>query len=369
MRRPISRRLMVALFLLVLAPMSGWYFATELTAPELLTRLESSPRAAVLAWEVQTRRKLTCTFVAAVLIMGAVVVYVRRALIDPLGDLAARARRVGGAPWSAPQAGPAVSEVLRARPDEIGDLSRALHDSVTALEARAEEAVRFAVSLSHELRTPLAAIKGAAEVLSDGELTPEERARFVANIAAESERLERLVAGLLDLERARQGRGAEPTCGCHLGNAVRQVMERAAPSWTRKGLAVEVLVQDDLPIVALDEDRVARVLLGLLENAVKFSPREGRVQVSARRDGADGVLTVEDAGPGVPDPVKPRIFDRAFVGDRASGARGTGLGLAIVHSLVAGAGGAVAVEDGAAGGARFVVRLPGARPGGASSGA
>lgn len=351
-RRPISRRLMAALFVLLLAPMSGWWFVADLTRPEVLAGLSPRQQSDLLHREGQTRRRLGITFCVAVLVMGGVVVYVRRSMIAPLTDLAGRAREVrGGVGWRSPPD--------RERPDEIGDLARALDDSVRTLESRAEEAVRFAVGLSHELRTPLAAIKGAAEILGEGGLEDADRSRFVSNITVESARLERLVAGLLDLERARQGQAPAPG-RCDLVQTVRSTLDRASPSWTRKGLTVERDLAEGSAPAGIDADRATRVLLGLLENAVKFSPRGGRVRVSVSEAKPGLQLVVEDQGPGVDAEQKDRIFDRAFVGDARAGARGTGLGLAIVRSLVEGARGTVHVEDASDGGARFVVRLPAA---------
>gem|GEM_PF-1962206 len=347
-RRPISRRLMVTMFVLMLAPMGGWFFATEPPGPALRAHLSPEAEAALEDWRAGVRKKLGATFVFTIFVMGAGVVYVRRSMIDPLADLAGRARAVGA--WQPP---PDLD-----RSDEIGDLGRALDESVTGLQARAEEAVRFAVSLSHELRTPLAAIKGAAEILADASIQPADRTRFVANIAAESDRLERLVAGLLDLERSRQG-GAPPSTGhCDLAETVRIAIERAAPLWQRKALRVNVETQDNLPHITTDSDRATRVLLGLLENAVKFAPKNSDVRVQIRAMDSGVTLVVEDSGPGVPDDMKAKVFDRTFVGDRGSGARGTGLGLAIVQSLVARAGGHMRLEDAMSGGAKFTAWWP-----------
>lgn len=347
-RRPISRRLMVTMFVIMLAPMGGWFFATEPPGPEVRSHLSPEAEAALEGWRADVRKRLGATFVFAVLIMGGGIMYVRKSMIDPLADLSARARAEGA--WQPP---PDLD-----RNDEVGDLGRALNDSVTSLQTRAEEAVRFAVSLSHELRTPLAAIKGASEILADASIAPQDRARFVGNIATESERLERLVAGLLDLERARQGASPPGPAHCDLAATVQAVIERAAPLWQRKALRVVVDTQDGLPSISTDADRATRVLLGLLENAVKFAPKGSEVQVQVCAEQDRVALVVQDCGPGVPDEMKAKVFDRAFVGDRGSGARGTGLGLAIVQSLVGRAGGRMIVEDAVGGGARFTALWP-----------
>lgn len=349
-RRPISRRLMVAMFLLMLAPMSGWYLMVDVTRPQILAQMSPEGRAAVLKWQERVHRRLGFTFLISVVVMGGVVIYVRRSLVAPLADLAQRARSLGAEPWSQPES--------LGRADEIGDLSRALDDSVGALESRAEEAVRFAISLSHELRTPLAAIKGAAEVLADDDIGAADRARFVGNISSESERLERLVAGLLDLERSRQGRAPVMGSPCDIGLVARAVTERAEVLAARKSLSLVLDLQSGLPKAAMDEDCATRVLFGFVENALKFSPRGKTVRISVRRAAAGLVIDVADEGPGIPNALKSVIFDRAYTDGRSVGARGTGLGLAIVRSLVQARGGKVWAQDAVGGGASLVAEIP-----------
>ncbi len=346
-RRPISRRLMVALFVVMIVPVAGWYFLGELTSREL-TALPGDAGRTFAAVQDEIRFKLALTLGASVVVLGAVVVYLRRTLVDPLDRLARRARAAAAGGWRTPaEAG---------RPDEIGDLARALDRSIPAMETRAERALRFATNLSHELRTPLAAIRGAAEILSESRPEGPDRQRFLANIRVESERLERLVAGLLDLERPRDaGReAAEPLAP---GPVVRGVLARCAPLFERRAIVADLDEAPALPEVRIRPGRLERILFGLLENALRFSPRGGRITVrTGSRDGGLWI-EVEDQGPGVPAELRREIFDRHFTGGRGS-AGSTGIGLAIVHSLVSQAGGRVWVEESSGGGARFCCQLP-----------
>lgn len=347
-RRPINRRLMVALFVVMIVPVSGWYFLGELTSRELVESLPAAAGEALAAVQEEIRFKLALTLGASVVVLGAVIVYLRRSLVEPLDGLASRARAAAAGGWQTPP----ESE----RPDEIGDLARALDRSLPAMEERADRALRFATNLSHELRTPLAAIRGAAEILAESRPEATDRERFLSNIQIESERLERLVAGLLDLER-RQDAGpgeAEPLAP---GPVLRGVVARCAPLFARRSIAADLEEEPSLPAVRVRPERLERVLFGLLENALKFSPRDGRITVRAGSRDGDLLLEVEDQGPGVPAELRREIFDRHFSGGRGS-AGSTGIGLAIVHSLVTQAGGRVWVEESPRGGARFCCALP-----------
>ncbi|HWB73990.1 MAG TPA: ATP-binding protein [Nannocystaceae bacterium] len=321
LRRPLSRRLMLVMFALVVVPICGWA-AVGVVLWRWSHGLDATDLARHSDMVAALRGALALVLVASFVAFGAAVLYLRRTVLDPLAELAARARAAASGPWQSPPA--------RDRPDEIGDLARALDDSVTALHHRAEGAVLFAANLSHELRTPLAAITGAAELLGDDSIAREDRERFVANITLESERLARARA------------------------------TRAEPLLARKSLRIVVDVATDLPEAAIAAERMHRVLFGLLENAIKFSPAGASISLAATQVGDEIVVTVADEGPGVAPELREAIFDRYFSGPREGGpaARGTGLGLAIVKGLVEGACGRVRVDDAPSGGARFEVALP-----------
>ncbi|MEM9457032.1 MAG: ATP-binding protein [Myxococcota bacterium] len=349
-RRPLSRRIMVVLFVLVLVPIAGWSLLGRLLrVPELL----ADPRDAALVegMLLGVRQWLALVLVASFVALGGVLLYLRREVLTPLASLAARARRAEQGHWEHPPE--------RERPDEIGDLARALDHSLTALHRRAEGAVQMTANLSHELRTPLAAIRGAAELIDD-DVDPADRRRFVGHIETESLRLERLVVGLLDMHRAdRDGATRDPGIS-ELTEVLRDVAERAQALLRRKSVGIELRLPEQTLWATISAERAQRVMLGLLENAIKFSPAGSSIVVSAAGAQQTVVVEIRDAGPGVPVSLREAIFDRYFTSAREGGpgARGTGLGLAIVQSLVQGAGGTITVDDAPEGGARFRFELP-----------
>ena len=238
----------------------------------------------------------------------------------------------------------------------------ALDKGVRALELRAEDSARFSTNLSHELRTPLAAIRGAAEILSERQLSAEDQVRFIGNIVTESKRLERMVAGILELSRTEQGRAAATGEVVDLLSVARSVLDATQPLLQRKALRVVGLEEATRALVLGDDDRLHRILFGLLENAIKFSPQGGEIRLEIRCTQQDVRVVVSDEGPGVPPEIRETIFERQFTTehDGCSASRGTGLGLAIVRGLVSAANGNVWVEDSTAKGARFVLALPAA---------
>ncbi len=246
------------------------------------------------------------------------------------------------------------------RPLLRGEVLLTLRD-VTA-GRRAEAARRdFVANASHELRTPVAAIAGAAETLLEGALEDREQARvFVAMIARQADRLTRLAADLLDLSRIETGQWPIQLEPLLIEPLARRVLDLHASQAGQKGIALQCRTEPGLSVRA-DARALEQVLVNLVDNAVKYTPRGGTVTIGAERNGGEVVLSVQDTGPGIDKHHLSRLFERFYRADpgRSRETGGTGLGLAIVKHLVQAQSGEVGVESGS-GGSRFWVRLPAA---------
>jgi two-component system phosphate regulon sensor histidine kinase PhoR len=222
-------------------------------------------------------------------------------------------------------------------------------------ELRRLEVVRrdFVANVSHELRTPLTAIKGYAETLLGvaGE-DAETRQRFLAVIDRHSERLGRLIDDLLTLSDLELGRSPLHLGTVAIGAAVDDVLQILGDSAGRAGVGLTGAVAADTPPIEADADRFRQVLINLVDNAIKYTPRGGRVVVRAARarDGAQASaveVAVEDTGIGIPAHALPRLTERFFRVDkgRSRALGGTGLGLAIVKHIVQAHGGELHVAS------------------------
>jgi len=280
---------------------------------------------------------------ASLATFAAALIYLRRVLVTPLESLAEKARRASLS-WDTPRE--------CERDDEIGDLGRALDKSVRDLADRAERARRFSADLSHELRTPLAAIRGAAELLSDGALPEHEAKRLNENVLRESERLGRLVEGILDLEREAHSEHHEDA-SADLAQSLQRVTDGLTVLAARRGQRFELQLDSATAWALVDADRHDRVLYALLENALKFSPSGEVIEVSLQTDANRFRITISDRGPGVTESAREAIFDRHVQGDTRGPGRGAGLGLAIARNLVESWGGRLVAEPRDGGGTRF----------------
>jgi len=224
----------------------------------------------------------------------------------------------------------------------------------------------FMADASHELRTPLSLIRASAEIL---QRHPEEpisaHRQEVEDIIGESERLARLVSQLLTLARADAGRLPLHREEVDLAQLARDAVRQLSPRLQEKGLQGEVVAPGPVPLWG-DATRLRELLFILLDNAIKFTPAGGRVEVRAAADGDRARLEVADTGVGIDPQDLPRIFDRFYRADRARRRDedgGAGLGLAIAKAIVEAHGGRIWAESQLGRGATFVVVLPRGREG------
>ena len=254
---------------------------------------------------------------------------------------------------------------LRLGGDEVGAVA-VLHD-VTELRRLEQVRTEFIANVSHELRTPLTAIHGYLETLLGGALDERENARrFLDIVFRHTERLGRLLGDLTDLSNIELGRLSlrlEPT---PLGEVVDSVLAIIRPRADAGGVVLTTALDPALPRVLADRDRLAQILINLVDNAVKYTPAAGEVTVAARALAHDRLeVSVQDTGIGIPTADLPRITERFYRVDKARSRElgGTGLGLAIVKHLVLAHGGLLTIDSGPGRGTLVRVTLPAAEMG------
>jgi two-component system sensor histidine kinase KdpD len=240
------------------------------------------------------------------------------------------------------------------------DRARLAEEAQDAQVQMQAERLRSALlsSVSHDLRTPLAVITGSASALvqKDAVLSADARQDLAVTIHEEAERLNRLVRNLLDMTKITSGamkvakdwQPLEGVVGAALGR-----MEDALARWK-----VEVDLSKDLPLVPIDAVLVEQVLLNILENATKYTPAGSVIELDARYDKPNVVVSIADRGPGVPPPLLDKIFEKFYRLPHEREGDGAGLGLAICRGIVEAHGGRIWAENRTGGGATFSFTIP-----------
>lgn len=242
--------------------------------------------------------------------------------------------------------------------DELGRLAATLNGMLDRLERSFREMQRFTADASHELRTPIAVIRTEAEVALNRSVDDEKK-NVLSSILEECERLTWITDQLLTLSRDDAGMTQYASDRIDLSSLVADVVETMTPLAHAKQQSLTFRGSDNTSVNG-DAGRLRQVFYNLLDNAIKFTPREGQIEVTVFGCGDAVNTTVRDTGIGIPSEHLPRVFDRFYRVDKARrrDEGGTGLGLSIVQSIVVAHGGAIDIKSEPKCGTTCTVTLP-----------
>ena len=354
----------------VLSMPDGWDPATLETASARLTDgtlvevgKSTEPRQALLSRFRAVLGLVTLSIVIVALTGGWLATH---SALLPIRRLTATVRRIirtGRTDTRVPLAG--THDAI----DELTVLFNAMLDKIEGLVT----AMRGALdNVSHDLRTPLTRLRGAAEMALAGAPDEQRYRDALAECVEEADRVLVMLNTLMDISEAESGAMRLRREAVPLSEVVARAVDLYRDVADTKG--VTITVSTSVPptgnggirvgrrleetIVSGDRTRLEQVAANLLDNAVKYTPAGGRVEVSVDREGSTARLSVRDTGPGIPASELPRIWDRLFRGDASRSEHGLGLGLSLVRAIVEAHGGTVAVESAPGRGATFMITLP-----------
>ena len=290
--------------------------------------------------------RLLIAFGGGVLVAAAFAWYSSRTITTPLLQLSAAADEVAHGNYDV--------EVPSGGAGEIGVLAERFDQMASRLGETEELERNFLMTVSHELRTPLTAIRGHVGALREGVVTDDElRAASLTVIAAEAERLERLVGDVLDLAKL----DAHRFTVLQEEVDMERLVDRAYVTFTEEARRRGIDYRQELeakPVIVSDGDRVLQIITNLLSNAFRWTPDGGSVGLELTATDGSVYVGVADSGPGIAPSERERIF-RPFW---SRGGGGTGLGLPIARELAAALGGRISLESSAETGSRFELMLP-----------
>lgn len=352
-----------------------WLYSLERTV-EGNWLLVAAPRPKLVPALAVLTDELTPPFVQggliALLLSLALAYVLARWIANPLQQLVSAVRRLPARTpadsmrsGQEPRAGGALGgapHVAERGPKEVRELTRAFNEMSGRVAASQRSQREFVADVSHELKTPLTSIQGFAQALMDGAAeTPAARQHAAEVIYTEAGRMHRMALDLLDLARLDAGTAKLEISAVDVCALLDGVLEKFRPLAAAAGVEMTLSVAGQLPAVEADGERLGQVFANLVDNAIKFTPRDGKIMLEAMRDRNEVQVSVADTGPGIEQEDLPHIFDRFYQADSARGGgekHGAGLGLAIAQEIVAAHGGRIKVRGRTGGGAEFSVQLP-----------
>jgi heavy metal sensor kinase len=250
--------------------------------------------------------------------------------------------------------------------NELGRLSQIFNELLSRLDLSFEQQRRFMADASHELRTPVAIVCGESEVaLSQQVRSTEEYRESLAIVHDEGRRLTRIVEDLFTLTRADAGQYKFEPATFYLDETIGECVRAVRSLAAQHGLELQYKYTGDELLFRGDEGLIRRLILNLLDNAIKFTPAGGQVRVNIARDDSSYALRITDTGTGIPVEAQPLIFERFYRVDQArsrngetGGSGGAGLGLSIVSWIVEMHGGRISLERSDKSGSTFLIILP-----------
>ena len=252
--------------------------------------------------------------------------------------------------------------------DEIGLLSNSLNTLASRLQEKISQLVQqeqirreFVTNVAHDIKTPLAVMQGFTEAMIDGLVkTENDREKYLQNILEEINSLKRLVNEVLDLKRMEEGKFDFDKEPCDMRDIIDRVQRKITQLAAEKDLQMEISVDKKVPAVNCNSDRMERVLINLIANAIRHTPKGGKISIVVTAKANQVHLRISDTGEGIAPEDLPMIWERFYKGDksRTRTQGGTGLGLAIVKRIVEGHGGQINVESKLKEGTTFNIVLP-----------
>ncbi len=219
----------------------------------------------------------------------------------------------------------------------------------------------FVANVSHELRTPLTTVKSYAETLMDMQMDKQTQNRFLATIAAEADRMTRIVKDLLTLSRLDEGQyELRPFERIELSEFLSGIVERMYFSAKEKHQTIRYTPKDAASYVMSDRDKLEQVVINIISNAIKYTPENGSIEVYSGKLYKDAYIKVRDNGIGIPKENLPRIFERFYRVDKARSREtgGTGLGLAIAKQIMTQLGGNITINSTPGEGTEVIISVP-----------
>jgi histidine kinase len=370
-RRHLSRKLFLSYLIIIVVGMVVLAATTELAIPASFDRhMAGMPSmmggsgmgmgrdmGVFTSFRTAVTESLVYAVSASTAIALVVSLLVSRRVVAPVRDMTAASRRIAEGHY-------AERVRLRGSPspedmDELDQLAVTFNQMAAELERTETMRRQLIGDVSHELRTPLSTIKGSLEGLMDGIIPPEPE--NLLQIHRETERLERLVADLLELSRVEAGAFELNLRRTYVKELISTTVDRLGRQFEEKGVRLEVDLPEALPAVRIDEDRIGQVLLNLLGNALQYTPTGRVVRLEAHSLEHEVEIQIRDHGIGIASEHLPHLFTRFYRVDRSRSRAGggSGIGLTIAKHLVEAHGGRIwADSPGPGRGSTFAFTLP-----------
>lgn len=287
-------------------------------------------------------------FIVCIALGTVITAFISRTILQPIRDLNKATTEVARGNFSV-----RVRESMDA---EYGTLTRNFNRMAEELSGIETLRGDFISSVSHEFKTPLASIQGFAKLLQDESISDSERREYTQIIIDETVRLSKLASNILNLSKLENQTTIGSKTRFSLDEQIRKIILMLEPEWSKKNISLDIAL-DDIYYYG-NEDLMGQIWQNIINNAIKFTPVDGKIKVQLYQTESNITVRISDNGIGIPHDAKEKIFEKFYQGDHSRKTEGNGLGLALVKRIIDLCNGKIYVENLYEGGVCFVVELP-----------
>lgn len=274
--------------------------------------------------------------ISIIAIGGMSSMFLSNSIVKPLREITEMAKKISSGNFN--------ERIVKKRDDEIGELSDTINVMADEILKNDNLKNEFMASISHELRTPLTSIKGWASTIRTGDLNDKEEIISGLNIIEdESDRLSKLVEELLDFSKFISGKVVLKRNDVNIVNTILYIQKQMSLKALRNNIKFVVTMDDNIPIMLVDENRMKQVLINVLDNAFKFTEENGTVELRVKNENGNLIMIVKDSGIGIPEEDLPHVTEKFFKGKSSKSSNG--IGLSICKEIVELHGGKIEVES------------------------
>lgn len=258
--------------------------------------------------------------ICIIAIGGISSMFLSNSIVKPLREITEMAKKISSGNFN--------ERIVKKRDDEIGELSDTINVMADEILKNDNLKNEFMASMSHELRTPLTSIKGWASTIRTGNLEDKEEMISGLNIIeTESDRLSKIVEELLDFSKFISGKIVLKRNNVNIVNTILYIQKQMSLKALRNNIKFMVTMDDNIPIVLVDENRIKQLLINILDNAFKFTEENGTVELKAKTKDDNLIIIVKDSGIGIPESDLPRVTEKFFKGKSSKSSNGIGLSI------------------------------------------
>lgn len=347
-QRGLIRDIIIGNVIVLIATIIGFFIIVDNQAFDRLVQINLHSEEEIGEIITIIRRAIILLVLNSIFISAVIVRITSKKTLLPITKLSSAAKKVAAGDFSI--------KLETYREDEVGELTNNFNDMVKNLGSIESLQKEFVDNVSHEIKTPITSIQGFAQLLRDDNISKKEKNEYIDIIEEESNRLLNLSTNILKLSKLQNQSKITNIEQIDISEQIRKALSLLEPKWREK--AIVFYISMDEKYFYGDEDLIFQVWINLLDNAIKFSKQNGKIDINLKEKDNWIEIRIKDYGIGMDEDEKSKVFTRFYQTDKSHSAKGSGLGLAIVKRIIELSKGKIEIESKKNVGTTVIIKLP-----------